>query len=250
MGEVKRLKNRVALITSGDCSVGRRIASLYARHGAKVVLCGLSAYRGQNTMVRLEAAGANARFFRIDVATPKEVETVVKQTVHSFGQLDILCNNTSFGYVSDQASVLDLTEESWNRIIDMSLEGTVLFTKYARPFLAQAQAGAVVNLVPYPGRETYLAQATKRGALISMTRNVADELASQGVRANLIWPHVPIQGGQSPVRQAGLAHRVYVMAKRDRNAPRALARAALYLACDSSIDVTGAMVVVDADYPS
>lgn len=241
------LKNRVALITAGDCRVGRRVASLLASHGANIVLCGVNRAAGNRLVDRLEKKGVKSRFCLVDVETPNDVEAAIKDAVATFGRIDVLCNNASFSLLGDEASVLDLTAESWERIVDLSLQGVFLFSQYALPFLQRSTTGSIINIAPYPRKGMHVVEGVGRGWMMAMTRDIADGAA--GVRANLIWPHVAVSGATLSSYQAALAHKVFRMAKRDRNAARAIARATLYLACDDSAEITGTMVVVDADYP-
>lgn len=244
-----RLQDRVALITAGDCRVGRRVASLLASHGAHIVLCGVDRAAGTKLVHRLEQEGAKARFYLVDVATPSDVEAAIKGAVATFGRIDILCNNASFSLLGDDSSVLDLTAESWERIVDLSLQGVFWFSQYALPFLRRSPTGSIINVVPYPRKGMHVVEGTGRGWIMAMTRDIAEGASKAGVRVNLIWPHVAVSGATLSSYQASLANKVFRMAKRDRSAARAIARAALYLACDDSAEVTGAMVVVDADYP-
>ena len=243
------LQNRVALITAGDCRVGRRIASLLARHGAQLVLCGLNQSQGNKLVHKLEKEGAKARFCLVDATAPYDVEAVVKDTVATFGRIDILCNNASFSLLGNDASVLDLTDESWERIVSLSLQGAFLFSQYALPFLSRSATGSIVNIVPYPRKGMQVSEGTSRGWMIAMTRDISEGTTKAGVRVNLIWPHVAVSGAILGDSQAALAERIFRMPKRDKNAARAIARATLYLACDDSVDITGSMVVVDANYP-
>lgn len=246
---MKMLQNRVALITAGDCRVGRRLASLLARYGANVVLCGVDRARGSDTVNRLEQKGVKARFCLVDATVPHDVEAAIKDAVATFGRLDILCNNASFSLLGNTSTVLDLTTESWERIVEISLQGAFLFSQYALPFLRRSPKSSIINIVPYPCKGMHIVEGTSRGWMMAMTRDIAEGTTKSGVRVNLIWPHVTVSGATLSVYQAALANKVFRMPRRDKNAARAIARAALYLACDQSVDITGAMVVVDADYP-
>ena len=241
------LQDRVALITAGDCRVGRRVASLWARHGASLVLCGVDQAQGQKMVQRLEQKGARAKFCLVDVTDPADVDMAIKDAIATFGQIDVLCNNASFGLLGHEAAVLDLTTDSWERIVDLSLQGAFLFSQHALPFLRRSQGGSIINIVPYPRKGMHVVEGTSRGWMVAMTRDIAE--GAPKVRTNLIWPHVAVSGATLSTYQAALAHQVFRMSRRDKSAARAIARAALYLACDQSVDVTGAMVVVDAEYP-
>ncbi len=242
------LQNRVALITAGDCRVGRRVASVLARHGAQLILCGRDQNKGTRLVHRLKHEGAKAKFYLVDVVTPNDVKSAIKDAVATFGRIDILCNNASFNLLGNDASILDLTTESWEHIVSLSLQGAFLFSQYALPFLSRSPTGSIINIVPYPHKGMHVVEGTSRGWMIAMTRDIAEGTHESGVRANLIWPHVAVSGATLSSYQAALANRVFHMHKRDKNAARAIARATLYLACDQSVDLTGAMIVVDADY--
>lgn len=241
------LQGRVALITAGDCRVGRRVASLLARHGASLVLCGADQAQGIKMVRRLEQQGAKARFCLVDVAEASDVEMAIKDAIATFGRIDILCNNASFGLIGNDAAVLDLTTESWEHIVELSLQGAFLFSQHALPFLSRSDKSSIINVVPYPRKGMHVVEGTCRGWMMAMTRDIAE--GTKAVRVNLIWPHVAVSGATLSTYQAALANKVFRMPRRDKNAARAIARAALYLACDQSSDVTGAMVIVDADYP-
>lgn len=227
--------------------MGRRVASLWARQGASLVLCGADQAQGTQMVRRLEQKGARARFCLVDVADTNDVELAVKDAIATFGRIDILCNNASFGLIGNDAAVLDLTTESWEHIVELSLQGAFLFSQHALPFLNRSDNGSIINIVPYPRRGMHVVEGTSRGWMMAMTRDIAE--GATGVRVNLIWPHVAVSGATLSTYQAALANKVFRMSRRDKNAARAIARAALYLACDQSTSVTGAMVIVDADYP-
>ncbi|NEQ50687.1 MAG: SDR family oxidoreductase [Leptolyngbya sp. SIO3F4] len=243
------LQNRVALITAGDCRVGRRIASLWARHGASIILCGVDQAQGNNIVHRLEQKGAKARFCLVDVTESHDVALAIREVIATFGRIDILCNNASFGLLGNDTSVLDLTTESWERIVDLSLQGAFFFSQHALPFLGRSETGSIINIVPYPRKGMHVVEGTSRGWMMAMTRDIAEGASKLGVRVNLIWPHVAVSGATLSSYQAALAHKVFRMHRRDKSAARAISRAALYLACDQSVEVTGSMLVVDADYP-
>ncbi|MEM9980708.1 MAG: SDR family NAD(P)-dependent oxidoreductase, partial [Cyanobacteria bacterium P01_D01_bin.2] len=160
------LQNRTALITAGDCRVGRRLASVFALHGASVMLCGANRTQGNATVHQLELAGGKAKFCLVDVSAPDDVEAVIHETVATFGRVDILCNNASFDRLGDAALVLDLTTASWERIVELSLHGAFLFSQYALPFLRRSPTGSIINIVPYPYKGMHLLEGTNRRWMI------------------------------------------------------------------------------------
>lgn len=248
-----RLKNQVALITGADTHIGRKIANLYARQGAKIMLCGLNFAKGNATANKLKAAGGEVRFILADISEADDVKSVVNETIATYGRLDTLFNSGN-PLGNGDASTLMLRPSIWDRMLEINLKGTFLACQYALPYLIRSDNASIINLVPFAPSLVHLAASASRGGLLSMTRAMADEVAKYDVRANLIWPKLPPQrfqdGRQFVTERSCLPHPVLMMAPRDSTLRRSIARAALYLACDESKDITGSVVVIVNDYPS
>src|ERR1051325_11314612 len=187
--------DKVALITGASSGIGRAIAKLFAARGAKVVL----AARREQELVALkkeiEACGGAASFVVTDVAIAKDVEAMVAHSIGTFGRLDYAGNNT--GIEGQIASITELAEQEWDRVIGTNLKGAFLCLQHeARAMLAGAPDGAMVNgaIVNVGSVNSFLGFAFGAGycaskhGLIGLTTCASAELAPQGIRVNLVCP--------------------------------------------------------------
>lgn len=244
-----RLAQKVALITSSGSGICRETAKLLANQGARVVICGRNAEQGQRTVEQIGQSGGQANFFLTDVSLAADVKATIDETIATYGRLDILFNHAGHAHVQD-SSVVELPEEVWDRVIEVNLKGTFLCCQYALPFLRQS-GGSVINLVASDtalGQKSQPAIAVSRGGILAMTREIADEFVSSGVRANLIWLHSESEASTENEWQRSL------LARQILYLPEPLfedgvsrygkaAQAALYLASDR-LAPTGAVVMV------
>jgi len=178
------LKDRVALITGASSGIGWATAKAFAAKGTGVVL----AARREDELVALvneiKDQGGNASFVTTDVSVAQDVERMVAHTLETFGRLDYAVNNA--GIEGQFASVVELPEEEWDRVLNINLKGTFLCLKYeARAMLAGGHGGAIVNVgsinsfLGFPSGAAYV--SSKHG-LIGLTTSVSAELAPLGIR--------------------------------------------------------------------
>ncbi len=126
-----RLKNKVALVTGGSSGIGRAAAQLFAREGAKVVIADIDVKGGEETLQTIREAGGEAHFVRTDVSKAADVEALINKVIEINGRLDCAYNNAAiFG---ELLSVVDHTEETWDRAVETNLKGTWLCMKYEIP---------------------------------------------------------------------------------------------------------------------
>ncbi len=238
------LAGKVALITGAGSGIAAAAARLFHKEGARVVLADVS---GKEAALAAEL-GERAVACRADVSQSADVQAMVDMAIAEFGQLDILCNVA--GITGPRGSLEDALEEDFDRVIAVNIRSLLLCTKYALPHLAQG-GGVIVNissavaLIGMPGLAVY--SATK-GAIIAMTRTIAAEYASKGVRANVICPG----GIETPIYLEDLAKNPEAVRKSVDQIPAGrvgkaeeIAQAMLFLASDASSYMTGAVVPVD-----
>ncbi|HZH70317.1 MAG TPA: SDR family NAD(P)-dependent oxidoreductase, partial [Flavobacteriaceae bacterium] len=132
---MKRLENKVTIITGAAMGMGRATAELFAEHGAKVVVADFNVEAGNEVVEFIKAKGGTAAFVKVDISESKQVEAMVKFAVDTFGRLDIAVNNAALK--PDNNSFQDLDEEYWDRLQAVDLKGTALSMKYEiRQFVA------------------------------------------------------------------------------------------------------------------
>lgn len=242
-----RLDGKVALITGGASGMGRVAASRFATEGACVVLVDVDADAGKAAAHEL---GAAASFVRADVSQAADCEAMVAHAVEHFGGLHVLYNNAGV-FPADDGGVLDTPESTWERVMAINLKGVWLGCRAGIPAMVDSGGGSIINVASFValmGAATaQIAYTASKGAVLSMTREIAVEWARRGIRANALCP--------GPIETPLLAE---LMSDPDRRARRLvhipmgrlgradeLAKAALFLASDDSSFMTGAALVVD-----
>ena len=188
-----RVEGKVAIVTGAGSTPGAGIgtgkasAVVLAREGARVLLVDLHPERAEETKQIIDEEGGKAEVFAADVTRASECESMVKAAVENFGTVDILVNNIGLAALG---TVVDTTEEAWDRTFDVNLRTAFLASKYAVPVMADKGAGAVVNIASISALrgDGTVAYSAAKGALIAMTVDMAYSHGRQGIRVNAIAP--------------------------------------------------------------
>ncbi|MDE1150448.1 MAG: glucose 1-dehydrogenase [Azospirillaceae bacterium] len=238
----------VVLITGALTGIGRATAFAYAEKGAKVVVSGRREDTGNALATELRATGAEAEFIRADVRHEDEVRALVDGTVQRFGRLDIAVN--SAGTEGTPGPATEQTPESYVATFDTNVLGTVLSMKHElRVMLAQG-GGSIVNISSTFGHEGGAGAsiyAASKHAVEGLTKSVALEVGTQGVRVNAVAPG-PIQTGMLDRFTGGEEVKAYLAtlnAQKRIGQPDEIARAILYIASNDASFVTGHILTVD-----
>jgi len=238
-----RLEGKVALVTGSTRGIGRTIAEMFAEEGAKVVLSGRSADKGEKNAQRIRDAGGDARFVPLDVADENSVQEAVAATVEAYGPITTLINNaapTALVNVSFKP-VTELSTQEWDDIVRGTVTSMFWMSKYTIPHMLEAGGGSIVNVSSgaavfgVPGLSAYSAA---KGAVNSLTRVLAVENGKQGIRCNtiIVGRVVSYAQDRGPETTKELM--------RVGN-PRDIAYAALWLAADESEWITGSEITAD-----
>ncbi len=246
-----RLAGKVAIVTGGGSGIGRATALLFAQEGARVVVADYAPEGGQETVRMIQQHGGEALFVESDVSNAEDMQRLVQTTVDAYGRIDILVNNAA---VTIPASVVDATEEVWDKTMEIDLKGVFLLSKYAIPHMINGGGGSVINmasmcgLVASPNQAPYSAA---KGGVVALTRQMAIDYARYNIRVNGIAPsevRTPMFLGfinHAPDPEKKMQELVARIPMGRVAEPEEIARAALFLASDESSYITGVTLPVD-----
>ena len=247
---MKRLDGRVALVTGAASGIGKATARRLADEGAAVLLTDVNEALGATTTDEIRSSGGTVDFFRHDVTSEADWEAAVAKAVEEFGALDVLVNNAGMG---DLLPIEDTSLADWERTIAIDQTGVFLGMKTAADQLKASGHGAVVNISSIFGTSggfgTSPAYHAAKGAVRTLTKNVALHWATEGVRVNSIHPgfvDTPILGGArgTPFEQAMID--LTPMGRLGQ--PEEIAAGVAYLVSDDAAFVTGLELYIDGGY--
>jgi 3-oxoacyl-[acyl-carrier protein] reductase len=249
-----KLLDRVAIVTGGGSGIGRGIALELAREGARVVPVGQTSSKLDGTVALVEQDGGRARGVVCDVSDSEQVQRMIRSVVEDFGRLDILVNNAALNRTEAiPETVAELPEPWWQANLDVNLSGTFYCCKYALPALRMDGGGSIINVASTNGisaAENQAAYIASKHGMVGLTRSMALDYASQGVRVNVLCPGAfdteRLDHHARLYHDAGWKQRIAAGIPLGRlGDPRDMGRAAVFLASDDAAYITGAVVPVD-----
>lgn len=241
-----KLENQVAIVTGGSRGIGRAVCLELARRGAHVVLCyAVNTEAAQSTVAACEALGVRALAIQASVADEAAIQTLVAQTLETFGRVDILVNSAG---ITRDGLTMRMSQADFDAVVDTNLKGTFLCMKaVTRPMMKQ-RYGRIVNLssvVGLRGNAGQVNYAASKAGVIGMTKSLAQELAGRGITVNAVAPGF-INTDMTAVlpdaaRQALLSS---IPAGRP-GTPEDVAQAVAFLASPEAAYITGQVLAVD-----
>ena len=183
------LKNKVALVTGAASGIGRAVALVWAREGAKVVVSDIDEEAGKETAEMVRALGADALFVAADVGKPEDSKTLVQRAVAHFGRLDVACNNAGIGGPS--ALTADYPLDGWAQVININLSGVFYGMQQQITAMLKTGGGSIVNIASELGAVAFArspAYTAAKHGVVGLTQAAALEYGGQGVRVNAVGP--------------------------------------------------------------
>ena len=246
---MKRLENKVAVITGASSGIGRETALLFGREGAKVAVSDINQEDGDKVVDEIKRTGGEAFFIKANVAVEDDVKNLVEQTVKQFGKLDVFFANAG---INIEGEVDILEAKDWQKVIDVNLTSVYLSNKYAiKQFKKQGTGGAIVNtgsIHSFVAREGLSAYSASKGGVKMLTQQVGTTYAKDGIRCNMINPGYIKTPLVETVPENIKKTLVSLHPAGRLGEPIEVANAVLFLASDEASFITGASLKIDGGY--
>lgn len=250
-GSRKLLEGKVALLTGAAAGIGRATALLFSQEGAAVAIVDRDQARGRRVAETIKKNRQKALFIAADVSQALECKRAVETAVCEFGKIDILYNGAG---IIRRATVVETSEEDWDRVMAVNVKSIFLLSKYALPVMARSGGGVIINISSgwgLVGGKKAAAYCASKGAVLQLTRALALDHAAENIRVNAICPGDTDTGMlRAEAAQLGEPVELFLKAGAERplgriGRPEEIAQAALFLASDASSFITGTYIVVD-----
>lgn len=250
-----KLQDRVAIVTGAASGMGKSIAELYAKEGAKVIVADLNLEGAEQVAAGIVSNGGVAKALKVNVALVEDINNMIDTAVNEYGTLDILVNNA--GIMDGFEPVGDINDERWDLIFDINTKSVMRSTRKALPIFLEKGKGVIVNTASTGGVSGAHAGATytaSKHAVVGLTKNTAFMYANKGIRCNAIAPGATatnISASMKNINEFGMSRTQLTQAVIPRvGSPEEIAQVALFLASDDSSFVNGAVLAADAGWTS
>lgn len=253
---MKRLSEKIAIVTGGTGGIGQAIAELFVQEGAKVAIFDIIRKPGAELLERVLAAGGQAAFYEVDISSSPDVERAVRAVWHDFGPVDILVNNAAIPGTSRLTH--EATAADFDQVFAVNVKGTFLCTKFVvANMLAERRKGSVINISSTYGlvgnADIPLYHATK-AAVLMMTKTDGVTYAEQGIRFNAVLPgstRAPMALAAASISPEGSNYINNLVARhpmKRQAEPLEIAQGVLFLASDEASYITGTHLAIDGGY--
>ena len=251
--EITRLANKVAIVTGAGTrsqnvsGVGVATAKAFADQGAKILIVDIDETAAQITESAITEAGGEASIYVADVAHESGCRELVEAAVESYGKLDILMNSVG---ILGRGSVMEIEEDSWQRVLDVNLKSMAFISKFAVPAMIDSGGGSIINISSVDGIRAGMSHsityAASKGGVIAMTRAMAVHHGRDNIRVNCIAPGMIYTSMVEAVNEKRRELRRQIAPLGTEGTAEDVALAAVFLASDESRWITGVLLPVDA----
>ena len=243
---MKRLEQRIAIVTGAGQGIGRAIALGFAREGARVAIADVNEESANTVKNEIEASGERALAIRTDVSNEKSVQAMVERSLKEFLRVDILVNNAG---IFPTSPVEGMSEEDWARVIGTNLVGAFLCARAVVPKFLEQGTGRIISLTSgraFQGAKNGAHYAASKAGIIGFSKSLALELAPHGITVNVICPGIT---DTAQPRGHQTEEQIYAQAQRIPlgriGQPEDLVGPAVFLASDAAAFITGQTILVN-----
>ncbi|MEH7401545.1 SDR family oxidoreductase [Gottfriedia acidiceleris] len=248
-----RLQDKVAVVTGAGSGMGKAIAVLYAKEGAKVVVSDINVDAANVTVEEIKSNGGDAIAVMANVALENDIQNVIDSAVHTFDTVDILVNNA--GIMDNFEPAGDIEDDKWERVFAVNTTSVMRSTRKVLPIFLEKEQGVIINVASAGGLQGARAGAAytaSKHAVVGFTKNTGFMYATNGIRCNAIAPggvETNIGSSITNINHFGMGRIQAGLGVNPRvGKPEEIAEIALFLASDESSFVNGTVITGDAGW--
>lgn len=242
-----KLKDKIAIVTGGAAGIGFATAKMFLEEGAIVAICDINAERTNKAVAELSTLGT-IRGFSVDISNKEQIQMMVDAVMGEFGRIDILINNAG---ITQDAQFYKMTEEQFDRVVNVNLKGTFLFSKAVIPVMMEQKYGKIIHassVSAFNGNFGQTNYAATKAAIIGMTRVMGKELGKYGINVNAIAPGSIMTDMYSAVPEEAKKKKLAAIPLRRYGMPEEAAKLFAFLASDESSYITAQTIVIDGGF--
>jgi 3-oxoacyl-[acyl-carrier protein] reductase len=245
---MRRLENKVAIVTGGARGLGKAFCLAMAEQGAKLVVADILDKEAQQTATEIQAKGGSAIALKVDITSEENTLCMAEETLKQLGRIDILVNNAAMIYGITRKPFTEIPPAEWDKLMTVNLRGPFLCCRAVFPQMKKQGKGKIINLASetaFTGSKNLIHYVTSKGGIISFTRALAGEVGQYGICVNAVGPGFTDTESSRTVIDDITRYDVSLTPLRRLEQPKDLVGAVIFLASDESDFITGQTLVVD-----